>query len=206
MPTNPIEATISGGLTGCTQQGLLTLVPFTFTLASQNAHNQLTVVVETSDVLKPVALPVSPGGAGTDQTLLLVQSDENVQVRLNGVVDLHFAISANGPMILPGLPEVTLLEFTGVAATNATVFITKVVGTQALAAPPGGGAGIPVGGLRLEDIGPATLGQTAFVLPTTPSNPAAAVLFVKGVQYSNPTFFTLSGTALTWLDVPFLSG
>jgi len=200
MPTNPIEAKITGGLTGCTQQGSLTLVPFNFSLLDQDAHTQMTVVVAPADVLKPAVLPVLPGGSGTAQTLLVLQSDTPVQVRLNGVVDLHFAIAANAPMILPGLPEVTTLEFTGVATTNATIFVTKLSGIQTLTAPPGGGTGTIAGGLRLEDIGPATGGQTAFVLPSTPTNPDAAILYVEGVAYTSPSFFTLSGTALTWLD------
>lgn len=202
MPTNPIEAKITGGLTGCTHQGRLTTIPFDFALADQDAHSQMTVVVEAADVLKSVPLPLSQGGTGTSQTLLLIQSDQEVQVRLNGVADLHFALSANGPMILPGLPEVTQLEFTGVAG-DANVHITKIIGVQTLVAPPGGGGGVPAGGLRLENLGPATIGQTTFVLPSTPTNPTAALLLVEGIGYSSPTFFTLSGTALTWLDVPF---
>lgn len=199
----PIETKLTGNLTGVTRDGPLTPVPLNFALINQAAHSQLTVVVAPSDVLKSVPLPTSQGGVAADQTFLMIRSDEDTQVRLNGVADLHFSITQDGPLILPGLPEVTQLEFTGIAGVDAKVFITKVVGTQTLPVPPGGGAGVPVGGLRLENLGPATIGQTAFVLPSTPSNPAAALLLIEGIGYSSPTFFTLSGTALTWLDVPF---
>lgn len=202
MPT-PIETRLTGNLTGVTNDGPLTPVPLGFTLIGQAAHSQFTVNVASTDVLKSVSLPTSPGGAGTAQTLLMIRSDQNTQVRLNGVPALHFSISQDGPLILPGLPEITQLEFTGIG-TTAKVFITKIVGTQTLPVPSGGGAGVPVGGLRLENLGPATLGQTAFTLAATPTNPTAAVLFIDGVQTSSPTFFTLSGTALTWLDAaPF---
>jgi len=182
---------------------MLTPVSLNFLLTQQDAHSQQTVVVEPGDVLKVVALSASPGGSGTAQTFLMIRSDQDVQVRLNGVADLAFSVSKNGPFVLPGLPEVTQLEFTSVVAVDAKVFITKVSGTQSLPVPSGGGGGTPLGGMRLESLGPATLGQTAFVLPSTPSNPAAALLLIEGVGYTSPTFFTLSGTSLTWLDVPF---
>jgi len=198
-----IETRITGQLTGATREGMLTPVSLNFLLTQQDAHSQQTVVVEPGDVLKVVALPASPGGSGTAQTFLMIRSDQDVQVRLNGVADLAFSVSKNGPFVLPGLPEVTQLEFTSVVAVDAKVFITKVSGTQSLPAPSGGGGGTPLGGMRLENIGSATIGQTAFVLPSTPSNPAAALLLIEGVGYTSPTFFTLSGTSLTWLDVPF---
>ena len=87
------------------------------------------------------------------------------------------------------------------AGVNAKVFITKLSGTQSLPVPPGSGGAPPAGTFRLEDLGPATAGQTVFTLPSTPTNPSALLLFVEGVQYSAVNgFFTVVGTTLTWLD------
>ena len=190
-------------INGSTRQGKISPASINFMLPNQDAHNQLSVVVEPGDVLKPIAMPIQQGGSGTAQTFFLISTDENVQIRLNGVAALTYNILKDGFFGFSGQPEVTLIEFTSIESSDANVFVSKIMGLPALPIPPGGGAGSPAGGLRLEDIGPAGVSQTAFALPSTPSNPNAAVLFADGVEYSSPTFFTISGSTLTWLDVAF---
>lgn len=46
-------------------------------------------------------------------------------------------------------------------------------------------------------------GQTAFVLPVPYLAGGLAVLAVNGIVYAQGTHYTIAGTALTWLDVPF---
>ena len=200
-----IESKIAGLLTGATREGILTPVPLDFSLCNQDSHLQLTVVVEPTDTLKVIQLPVMSGGGSTAQTLLMLRSDQDFQVRLNATPELTFSVSANGPMVLPGLPEVTQLEFSGVAGVDAKVFITKLVGTQSLPAPPATGNLPPAGTFRMESLGTATAGQTAFTLPSTPTNPSAVVLFVEGIQYSESGgAFTVAGAVVTWNDSFFV--
>ncbi len=201
--STPVTAKFSTALEGSTCQGQLSPARITLNLVDQDAHTQLTVVCEPGNAAKAVALPSAQGTAASAQTYFLLSTDENVQVRLNGVAELTYNITAGGFLGFSGQPEVSLVELTSIDDVNATVAISKVMGSDALPNPPGGGAGSPAGGLRLEDIGPAVASQTAFTLPSTPTNPAAAVLYVDGVQYSNPTFFTIAGVTLTWLDGPF---
>jgi len=49
--------------------------------------------------------------------------------------------------------------------------------------------------------GSVTNGQTAFVLPTTPTRPTGVRMFVNGATYSPPTFFSVSGANITWFDL-----
>jgi len=198
-----ITAKTTGNLLGSTCQGVLTPVPLNFSLTGQDAHVQQTFVVEPADALKFASLPLLSGSVGKKQTLFLLQTDTEVQVRLNSVIDRTYSLPAGGIMMLPGLPEVNHLEFTGIASTNATVFVTKIVGTQTLPVPPGGASPPAPGALRTENLGPATIGQTVFALPSVPTNPLNAVLYVEGIGYISPTFFTISSNSLTWLDVPF---
>lgn len=196
-----IQSKLIGSLQGVTCQGALTPVPIKFILDEQDAHNQLTVVVEPTDINKLVVLPSMQGPAGAAQTLLMLSTDQNVQVRLNNIGDLTFSMSAAGPLVIPGLPDITQLEFTGIAGVEANVFITKIIGTQTLPVPPATPP-IPAGNNKLDTFS-ATLSQTVFNLSSTPTNPTATLFFVEGVMYAGPSFFTLIGTTLTWLDVPF---
>tara|TARA_B100001109_G_C18642689_1_gene371365 strand:+ start:308 stop:616 length:309 start_codon:yes stop_codon:yes gene_type:complete len=43
--------------------------------------------------------------------------------------------------------------------------------------------------------------QTAFTLPTTPTRPDGVVMIINGASYFPPTYFTVSGTSVTWLDL-----
>ena len=43
-----------------------------------------------------------------------------------------------------------------------------------------------------------TNGQSVFTLPSVPTNPATAVMFVNNVDYSTPSAFSISGSTLTW--------
>ncbi len=52
-----------------------------------------------------------------------------------------------------------------------------------------------------KDVLPVTTpGQTAFTLTTTPTNTSTMVAHVRGIFYDYGFGFTVSGTALTWLD------
>jgi len=44
-----------------------------------------------------------------------------------------------------------------------------------------------------------SIGQTAFTLGGTPTNPAATLFYVNTVQYTYGTDFTVSGNVLTWM-------
>lgn len=46
-------------------------------------------------------------------------------------------------------------------------------------------------------------GQTAFTLAATPKTGEPVMLVVNGVAYRQTTYFTVSGTTLTWLNVGF---
>lgn len=46
-------------------------------------------------------------------------------------------------------------------------------------------------------------GQTVFALPTAYLAGGLAVVTVNGVVYAQGTNYTIVGTVLTWLDVPF---
>lgn len=43
--------------------------------------------------------------------------------------------------------------------------------------------------------------QTVFTLPTTPTRPDGVVMVVNGASYFPPTYFTVSGDTVTWLDL-----
>lgn len=43
-------------------------------------------------------------------------------------------------------------------------------------------------------------GQTTLTLPSLPADPAMVSVEVNGVRYRPDTHFTVSGTALTWLN------
>ena len=45
-----------------------------------------------------------------------------------------------------------------------------------------------------------TNGQISFTLPSVATDPDSYVLSVNGVEYVRNTDFTVSGTALTWLN------
>lgn len=200
-PPDPIEARLAGALSGQTEEGSLTPIDLAFTLLNQDAHAQLTATVAPTDVDKEICLPQQQGPPGTQQTMLLIKSDLDVQVKLNDIAQLTFALEAGGALVIPGQPEITNIKLTGIAATQAKVFITKIIGTSDLpiiTPSPGGG-----GGSFVLDKFTATAGQTVFTLSQTPADVNVVLLFVEGVEYSPPVFFTVVGTTLTWLDVPF---
>ena len=132
--TQPIRTLLRGNLSGTTEGGALPFIPFELQLDDQDTHGHTVVTVEDGDTLKPCVLPVSPQQAGTKQTLFMMVSTGNVQVRLNGLADLTFAIGP-GPFILPGLPEITQVDFTSLVAAEVKVSVTKLFGTTLLVAP-----------------------------------------------------------------------
>lgn len=45
-----------------------------------------------------------------------------------------------------------------------------------------------------------TNGQTAFTLSPTPTNTISVIMFINGGAYYAPTYFTVSGANVTWLN------
>jgi hypothetical protein len=81
-------------------------------------------------------------------------------------------------------------------ATNASDTTQGTVSGQVLAAL--------IATKSLGDISTAkvlavtSVGQTAFTLPSVPTQPSGAVLFINSTEYANPSAFIISGTTLTW--------
>lgn len=61
---------------------------------------------------------------------------------------------------------------------------------------------LPGGGVLQVNTIAATAGQTAFLTSLPPGS--AVMLFVNGVQYQQPTDYTVAGSNVTWLDVDFV--
>lgn len=202
MAVNTITTKLSGNLSGQTRTGALTPVPLATTLIDQDAHVQMTVTVEPTDILKLVCLPEDQGPLNTQQTLFLVQSDVAVQLRLNGVVELTFNLEPTAPLVIGGQPEVDQIEFTGIGATTAAVHITKIIGdatVPAISIGPGGGSNIP--NILQEELVVAADGQTAFTLAGTPTGPVTIV--VNGASYSElGGHFSVVGQNITWVNTP----
>ena len=59
------------------------------------------------------------------------------------------------------------------------------------------------GELELDEFCPTVAGQTGFTLGAIAQAPEKSILTVNGVDYVYGTNYTISGTALTWLNDPF---
>ena len=69
----------------------------------------------------------------------------------------------------------------------------------------GGGLTPPLGTTAFATyIAVATPGQTVFPLVSSYLLGGLAFLWINGVEYLKDTDYTISGTTLTWLDVPFV--
>jgi len=195
-----VRTSVRATIGGSTEGGALASKAYDFYLDDQDQHNQLSVTIEPGDVLKPVTLPVQPAESGAKQTFFMLRTDGDIQVRLNDNTDLTFSMHANGIMTFSGLPEIRKMEFSALPGQVGEVkaFINKIIGATTLPDPGSGGA---IG--RVVDKFTATAGQTVFTLTREPEEADVWPLFIEGVEYDSPTFFTVSGTTLTWLDVPF---
>lgn len=56
----------------------------------------------------------------------------------------------------------------------------------------------------VQSVTVATNGQTAITLTQTPKDSADIVVKVNGLSYDNGVSYSISGTTLTWLNIPFL--
>lgn len=206
MPDALPQVKLHGSISGSTCEGALTLVSWSKTLTNQDAHIQLTATVGISDVNKLVALPVGQGPTGSGQTFFAAKSDQDVRIRLNGLSALEFNISGGVPLMFPGSPEISQVELTGIAATDAKVFVTKIMDTTWLTNPPN----TPVTGsigffTNFENLGTAGAGQTAFTLGNTPADTSRIIFMVDGVGYTVASgAITVVGTAITWTDTEFV--
>lgn len=206
MPDALPQAKIQGTISGSTCEGGLTVVSWNKVLTNQDAHIQLTATVSTVDVNKLITLPVGQGPTGSGQTFFAVKSDQDVRIRLNGSAALEFNISDGAPLMFPGSPEVSQIELTGIAASDAKVFITKIMDTTWLTNPPN----TPVAGstgffTNFDNLGTAGAAQTAFTLLNTPADTSRVIFMVDGVGYTVASgAITVVGTALTWTDTEFV--
>ncbi len=137
--TSPINATLSGTLSGATKQGSLTSIPLAYTLDAQSGHVQNSATVEAGET-KVVSVPVNLGGAVATpdpQTLLLVTCDvANVSMRLNSLgtpVGPFIFPKAAGPLFIPGqvgspAASVSDIEIVNNGAQRATVSISAIFG------------------------------------------------------------------------------
>jgi hypothetical protein len=136
--TSPICATLSGSLSGNTQQGALTPLNLAYTLDAQTGHQQLSAQVEVGET-KPISIPTNLGGpvATPDgQTMFAMACDvAGVDVTLNAlgvpVGPFNFP-KAGGVLLLPGtingLP-VSDVSIVNSGAQRATVDITAIYGS-----------------------------------------------------------------------------
>jgi len=193
-----IRATVQGSISGTTEGGNIGPDDFLLNFDDQDGHDQIVVTVEDGDSNKMIDLADHPYAVGQKQTFFMMVTSKDVQVRINERDDMTFALSEGGLFAVTGLPEIDRLEFTSLVAEEAKVYVTKLHGPSTLTDPAGG---VPVG--TQVDKYTATAGQTIFTLTRTPGDPDGIPLFVEGVQYSSPDFFEISGTTLTWKDVPF---
>lgn len=136
--TTAICATLSGTLSGATQQGALTPITLAFLLDAQTGHQQASAQVDAGET-KVITLPVNLGGpiaTPSPQTLLLVTCDvANVDIRLNSagvpVGPFNF-VKQNGVLVIPG--QINGLSVSDVEVVNggsqrATVSVTAIFGT-----------------------------------------------------------------------------
>jgi hypothetical protein len=68
---------------------------------------------------------------------------------------------------------------------------------------PIGAAGGGGGGTFVENEFTATAAQTVFTLSQAFALAGLSILFINGVGYAEGAEYTIAGTTLTWLDVPF---
>jgi len=138
---------------------------------------------------EPVIDIFNVSGGQTLFTLSSVpRSESTIQFRVNGIdytTPTFFSVS--------GL-EVTWLDvpFTLAATDRVDIFYFTSIVLESLQLPA-----------RFEELTISGDGQTVFTLPQAPAANTDVILLVNGIQYSSPTFFTVSGTTLTWLDVLF---
>ena len=74
--------------------------------------------------------------------------------------------------------------------------------------PPGapGVPGPPGGAPWVEDEFTTTAGQVTFILSQAPTDASSLTFHVNGVLYDDVADFTVSGTTITWTNVPFVMG
>jgi hypothetical protein len=166
---------------------------------------QFSFTAKGSVATGPKSIPVPPGRAVSvalesisEQEILLICATKAVTYQVNGD-GIEREINAGGFALHPGDPVVQTLRFSGNRQTESEVTYIRLgkEGTPPL---------IPSAAPHvLHPYAGVTLGQTVFILPTVPNNPAATLLFIEGVMYSaQGGFFTLVDDTLTWLDVPFV--
>lgn len=187
-----IRTALRGSLSGTTQGGQVASVPFTYTLDDQDSHDQVVVTVEDGDVLKDVCLPDHPQELASKQTLFLALATGELEVRLNGIDALTFALREDGPLVIGGLPLIYKVECTSKQTAECKLIVNRIFGINTMTDPSGG-----ITGGQIIDKFVATAGQTAFTLTRAPLTAAPVLVFAEGVMFSDD-FFTLVGAALTW--------
>jgi len=79
---------------------------------------------------------------------------------------------------------------------------TGILGSTGISGTTGiqGNTGIGAAGDNLFIPGSITNGQTAFTLSPTPTNTTSVIMLINGGAYFPPTYFTVSGANVTWLN------
>jgi len=136
--TTPICATLSGSLSGSTQQGSLTPINLAYVLDAQSGHQQLSAQIDAGET-KAISIPVNLGGPVAtphQQTMFVVTSDvANVAITLNAlgtpVGPFQFP-KAKGVLVIPGLigaVPVSDMSIVNSGSQRATVAVTAIYGS-----------------------------------------------------------------------------
>jgi hypothetical protein len=103
---------------------------------------------------------------------------------------------------IPGIASTTGLQgVTGLIGNTGILGFTGLLGNTGLQ----GNTGLLGGGFQIEFIPTVANSQTAFTLPSTPLFSAAVLMIINTATYYQPTYFTISGTSVTWLNIFILA-
>jgi len=96
---------------------------YTLALNAQATRQTIEVVIQSSDVARPVPIP-----AISAQSLLMVTTDNPVSFTVNSEVAIH-ALNAGGVYLIAGGANTTQLLFTGMGSQMSKVLITAISST-----------------------------------------------------------------------------
>lgn len=114
------------------------------------------------------------------------------------------------PLLIQGATGAGIQGATGIQGTTGLIGTTGIQGIQGVTGFIGstgilgetgiaGSTGLGTGGDSLY-IPSVANDQTAFTLSPTPTNTASVVMLINGGAYFAPTYFTVSGANVTWLN------
>lgn len=122
---------------------------------------------------------------------LLVQGQTGIQ----GVTGI--ALGQTGIQGTTGIKGCTGIQgTTGIQGVTGFLGVTGIQGDTGIA----GVTGLGTGGDTLYIPSSVTNGQTMFTLSPTPTNTTSVLMLINGGAYFAPTYFTVSGANVTWLN------